>query len=200
MDSKLQNEIYLDNMLSAIFCVSSHASGFSGTTVKKFLADVLYQCQYHAGFTERIEFDQSNYNYFFASINDLCVPFLCSPNSTWPEFAMNVPDFNLGNLTRSTNDVKVNLEAGPYIAGESRGWTKKLGMKELTKILPKIPKSTRLFIILTSGTQSSYFDNDGYKNFKTTKKLRNMLIVKVSVGKNPRFKKIVGIPHVTNQR
>ena len=143
---------FLETILSAAVCVASHIKGVSGVFLKDFLFNLFYHLDLKQDRKEIVNFETT-----LGFFSEKKVPFLSPPNQTWPDFLKPLGYF--GNLWRTKNSDKIDLNTDCGISGESKDYTSPIHTGDMKKIIIRIPDSSYLHIIISRKFAKTFFSS-----------------------------------------
>jgi hypothetical protein len=98
----------LETSLTVAVSVASHCNGICGTTVEKFIENVLYNILTFP--SEKVQVDFGDFTDFIGRIGkNRRIPFLSPPDCPWPEQIHNLPGAHFGNLVRAKNSDRIDM-------------------------------------------------------------------------------------------
>jgi hypothetical protein len=187
------NGMFLESLLCATVCVSSHANGIMGIEFQQFLLNLVYNVQ-----PENINMNQVTIKGLEIFNRMDVVPFLSPPNQEWPEYIGAIPGSNFGLLGRSPNSDKIDLWTSKGIYGESKDYGSEINLDTMKKILQRVPENARLELVFTRKLQKSYFNPPArpfQEEFSGTQALSRSYFKIDASRSNTLLEPINGLPH-----
>ena len=169
IDQNTNSGLQLEALLAGAVCVASHDQGYSGLSVKDFLAQLLFELtSSHCNSTETSPsadgFD--SFDSLFPFLVDISVPFLAPPNCEWPAFLNQLQSRNVhfGSFGRTVNSEKIDLKGDLFSSdGSTRCFSGECKDRDALKtgdirdILNRIPAESLLHIVAVQTIENQYF-------------------------------------------
>jgi hypothetical protein len=141
---------FLESLLSTNVCAASHCQGVKGTTLKEFLPSLIFHLQ-NTPKPSKMVIENLQ---LLGGRNEWKFPFLSPPDKEWPRDIRKIRNMYFGNLKRTKNVDRIDLEADGGITGEAKDYGTKL---ELRTLIRRIPNTTKLHLVFTRNLQQTYF-------------------------------------------
>jgi hypothetical protein len=183
--------MFMEAILAGSLIVASRFNGVNGIHLHDFIPAVFAQVKLSDELLDFTLKDTENelLNDFMKSF---WVPFVAPPNQKWPEFVKDIPNAKFGNLLRTVNKDKIDLNSDFGLTGEAKDHAKNISSDVMDGILSRIhdknvtrtfndqltPKSKIHIVFVKSLMEREYFSSNSSKSFTSYK---NYCCVKVEV-------------------
>jgi hypothetical protein len=153
------NGMFLEAVLAGSLIVASRLNGVKGIPLQNYIPAVFAQLEVLEELVDFTIVDTENksLNEFMKSFK---IPFLAPPNQLWPDFVKGIPgDSMFGNLTRTVNKDKIDINSDFRLTGEAKDHAKDIDTTVMNGILSRIndPETSRTFNGAITQTSKVHF-------------------------------------------
>jgi hypothetical protein len=189
----------LEMPVAIAFGTASRRDGFGGTIFSRFLENLLNELVSRGSivFCWSPSSILANTPMFVMHFGDKRIPFLSTPNTTWPPLLLLITGTYFANLERPADEEKVDLIAHvaketntlEKFVGECKNLSNALTLEKLKEVLKRAPKSSGedgfcVDVVFASELQQDYFTHCGkssWDSFVTDNSMTNMNVAKVVI-------------------
>ena len=178
-DVQITNDgMFMEAVLAGSLIVASRLKGVNGICLQDFIPAVFAQIQLSEELLDFTLKDTGNKS-LDEFMKNFDVPFLAPPNQQWPDFVENIPNSNFGNIFRTVNSDKIDVNSNFGMTGEAKDHAKNISSDVMDSILRRIcdenvsrnfhglqtPPSRIHIVFVNSLLKREYFSSSSKKSF-----------------------------------